>query len=124
MSPRSEEFFIEARDRLDAARRELAADKPSVTVSLAYYAMLYAARAALSEEGRYARTHAGTWILFGELFVAGDRVDRELASAARKTQELRERSDYEARRPELEEASAVVDLAERFVEAVSTAIEG
>lgn len=62
--------------------------------------------------------------MFGELFVAGERVDRELASAARKTQELRERSDYEARRPELEEASAVVDLAERFVEAVSTAIEG
>jgi hypothetical protein len=40
-----------------------------VRASTAYYAMLYAARAALREERRVARKHGGTWQLMRELFV-------------------------------------------------------
>ncbi len=37
-------------------------------------------------------------------------------------QGLRELSDYEARRPSMEEAARVMDLAERFVDAVGELI--
>jgi uncharacterized protein (UPF0332 family) len=54
-------------------------------VSAAYYAMLYAARAALSEQDRYAKTHSGTWTLFRETFVRDGRFDPALARAADQT---------------------------------------
>jgi uncharacterized protein (UPF0332 family) len=46
MSPRSAEFLEAARRRLSAAVAALD-DDPSAALSLAYYAILYAARAAL-----------------------------------------------------------------------------
>ena len=58
-----------AHERLRASRVVLGASSRSSAVSLAYYAMLYAARAALSEEDAYAKTHVGTWGLFRETFV-------------------------------------------------------
>ena len=69
MSPRSVEFMDQARDRAVIARVLLAAGHPEGAVSAAYYAMLYAARAALSEGDEYARTHGGTWHLFFERYV-------------------------------------------------------
>jgi uncharacterized protein (UPF0332 family) len=119
VSPRSAEFFAEAQARLAAARREVAAADPSASVSLAYYAMLYALRAALSEEELYAKTHRGAWDLFWQTFAATGRFDSKLASEARDVQELRQLSDYEARRPSMKEARRVLDLAERFVDAVA-----
>ena len=44
LSPRSEEFIVQARERAKAAREMLAAGRLEVTVSVAYYAMLNAAR--------------------------------------------------------------------------------
>jgi uncharacterized protein (UPF0332 family) len=58
-----------ARDRARTARAALTSGSPSSATSLAYYAMLYAARAALSEEDLNARTDGGTWQLFRETFV-------------------------------------------------------
>lgn len=49
MSPRSEEFLQQARERLSDAEAILGTAHPAVVVSAAYYGMLYAARAALSE---------------------------------------------------------------------------
>ena len=122
MSPRSEELLAGARDRLGAARAALEAGFPSSAVGAAYYAMLYAVRAALSEEDRYAKTHAGTWPLFRELFVDQGRFDEELAAEARSTQRLREATDYDALMVPREEAERIVELAARFVAAVSDAI--
>ena len=48
MSPRSVEFMDQARDRAATAREILASGHLEAAVSAAYYAMLYAARAALS----------------------------------------------------------------------------
>ena len=123
MSPRSAEFFAEAQSRLRAARTILDASDASASVSLAYYAMLYAARAALSEQDLYAKTHRGTWDLFWQTFAATDRFDRELADQARGTAALRQLSDYEAKRPSAQEATGVVELAGRFVDAVATLID-
>jgi uncharacterized protein (UPF0332 family) len=118
MSPRSEEFMAMARDRARAARAALASGSPSGATSLAYYAMLYAARAALSEEDRNARTHSGTWLLFRETFVDTSRFEDELTGAAQETQRLREGADYDALRVSAEEGERVCVLAERFVSAV------
>jgi uncharacterized protein (UPF0332 family) len=105
-----------------AARRELEAGDSSAAASLAYYGLLYAARAALSEEDRRAKTHRGTWDLYWQTFVATGRFDQALAIEARQIQSLRELSDYEAMRPSMEDAERVVGLTERFVEAVGELI--
>lgn len=123
MSPRSAEFLAEAHGRLAAARRELGAGDPSTAASLAYYGLLYAARAALSEEGRYAKTHRGAWDVFWQTFAVTGRFDATLAGEARAVQELRQLADYEARRPTMAEAENVVDVTDRFVAAVEALIE-
>lgn len=124
MSPRSEEFMASAHERVRAAHAALVAGFPSVAVSAAYYAALYAARAALSEEDRYAKTHRGVWSLFGERFVSGGRFDSGLFAAARRIQELREAADYDAREISKDQAGAIVIDAETFVARVAAMLEG
>ena len=107
--------MAEARDRLAAAQASLASGFPPAAISLAYYAMLYAARAALSEEDRYAKTHSGTWLLFGQTFVETGRYEPKLFQAARDVLPLRIGTDYEAQRVDQQQAEDVVELAERFL---------
>lgn len=114
--------MTEAAERLEAARALLERQLLGAAVSDAYYAILYAARAALSERDRTAKTHRGTWSLFHEEFVASGEIDAELARAARATQEPREGVDYAAARVSPEEAARIVDVAERFVAAVTALI--
>jgi uncharacterized protein (UPF0332 family) len=111
-----------ARERLEVAQ-VIASDFPSGATGAAYYAMLFAARAALSEEERYAKTHSGTWNLFREVFVASGHFDSELVNAARQAQQLREAADYDARVISREEADAALADAERFVSAVASMFE-
>ena len=108
-----------AADRLGAARAALAAGFDSNAASAAYYAMLYAARAALSELDKNAKTHSGTWALFRETFVATGRFDAELFSEGHATQQLREAADYDALIVPREEAGRIVALADRFVRAIA-----
>jgi uncharacterized protein (UPF0332 family) len=116
--------MAEAQRCLRGARAQLEADLPSRTVGEAYYAMLYAARAALSEEERYAKTHRGSWTLFNETFVVGGRFDRDLASQGPKLQRMREGTDYEARGASTDEAEAALATAERFVTGVLAMLGG
>lgn len=109
---------MSARDRLRAARAAAEGGFAAVAVSAAYYAVLYAARALLSEAELNAKTHAGTWSLFAEQFVARGEFDRDLYASARRLQEVRERADYDAADPTPEEATAAVSDATRFVAAV------
>jgi uncharacterized protein (UPF0332 family) len=115
--------MAEARQRLEAAHALLERRLLGAAVSDAYYAILYAARAALSEREQNAKTHRGTWSLFHEEFVAGGPFDADLAREARATQEPREGVDYAAARVSLEEAERIVDVAERFVSAVASLID-
>jgi uncharacterized protein (UPF0332 family) len=107
-----------AREALRGAQLALP-EAPARAASSAYYAMLYAARAALSEEDRHARTHRGTWHLFREQFVVGGRFDEALHEAAQDAQELREEGDYAAKSPKPADAAETVEHAERFVDAVA-----
>jgi uncharacterized protein (UPF0332 family) len=122
VSPRSEEFLAKARSRLAAARDSLAAGHPDETVSLAYYAMLYAARAALSEEDRYAKTHSEIWSQFAEVFVRPGRLEVTVYRAARELEEDRLRGDYEAASFDEERAAVAVEAAARFIDAAVDAV--
>jgi uncharacterized protein (UPF0332 family) len=118
MSPRSEEFMEQARQRLADAEKILSLVHPAVVVTTAYYAMLNAARGALSERGEYAKTHSGTWTQFSAAFVAPGEFDRQLSALARRAQEARQRGDYEAAPASAAEASEFVEGAARFIAAV------
>jgi uncharacterized protein (UPF0332 family) len=123
VSPRSDEFFQQATGRLDDARLAAAHDRRETALSTAYYACLYAARAALSEEDRYAKTHRGTWSGFHEAFVRTARFDPGLHGAAAALQRDREEVDYEAAQLTREEMESAIEAAERFVAAVRALID-
>jgi uncharacterized protein (UPF0332 family) len=118
VSPRSEEFIEQARDRLDAAREALAAGHRSVAVSVAYHSMLYSARATLSEDDENARTHRGTWNLFRIKYVATDAFDAALFTLAQHAQVAREGGDYQAVTPSQDETERYVEGADKFLAAV------
>ncbi len=117
MSPRSDEFLVAAKRRLASAEM-LAEEDPSGALSAAYYAMLYTARAALSERETSARTHRGTWHEFREAFVASGEIDEALTTEAQKFQTEREQADYEAWFAPVEEAQRAIGVARRFLEAI------
>jgi uncharacterized protein (UPF0332 family) len=123
VSPRSDEFLASARDRLRAAGAAAEGGFAAVAVSAAYYAVLYAARALLSEAELNAKTHTGTWSLFAKHFVASGEFEDDLYAAVRRLQELRERADYDARDPTPEEATGAVSDAKRFVNAVEQLLD-
>ncbi len=123
MSPRSEEFMDQAHDRVASAREVLASGHLEVAVSAAYYAMLYAARAALSERDEYARTHSGTWHLFRDRYVNSDAFDQHLFALVHQAQSAREGGDYEAITPERAEAERIVAGAGDFVAAVVSMLD-
>ena len=118
MSPRSAELLARARDGVTSARILVEAGHAATAVSTAYYAMLYAARAALSERDLHARSHSGIWGLFRDEFVVTGEFSEELAQAAQRAQARREASDYAAESFEMAEAAALVATAERFVAAI------
>jgi uncharacterized protein (UPF0332 family) len=123
MSPRSGEFMDQAHDRVALASEALASGHLEGAVSTAYYAMLYAARAALSESDEYARTHKGTWHLFHDRYVVTDAFDQHLLALAHQAQKAREGGDYEAITPEPAEAERIVAGAGDFVAAVVSMLD-
>ncbi|MDX6651873.1 MAG: hypothetical protein QOJ38_654 [Solirubrobacterales bacterium] len=124
MSPRSQEYFDMARSRLRTARMVFEDDDYPVTISLAYYSMLYAARAALSEEDLFAKTHTGVWNVLRTALVEAGRFPAELQEAGQGAQQLRWDADYAARDFSREQAEALLRSAERFLEAVETLAAG
>lgn len=107
-----------ARERLAGARDSLTAEHFELAVSAAYYAMLYAARAALSERGEHAKSHGGTWTLFSKVFVASGEFDPGLYRVTGRAQEARQEGDYEATPLSNDLASELIDGAAAFLAAV------
>jgi uncharacterized protein (UPF0332 family) len=117
VSPRSSEFLEAAQRRLAAAEVAVETD-PSTALSAAYYAMLYGARAALSERDASAKTHRGTWHEFRDAFVANGAINADLAAEVQKIQPEREQADYDAWSAPAEEARRAIELAHRFLAAI------
>jgi uncharacterized protein (UPF0332 family) len=107
-----------AHERLRQAQHDLDQGFLAGAVSIAYYAMLYAARAALSERDEHAKTHGGTWHLFHQRYVATGTFDQDLYAIATSAQRTREQGDYEAVTPGEERATAIVGGAAAFIAAV------
>jgi uncharacterized protein (UPF0332 family) len=118
VKPRSAEYLGEAERFLAAARVLLDAELPQNAAAEAYRAMFSAARAALSEADREARTHHGTWVLFDQLFVSQGVIEARLRDAARNAEELRYDSDYRLGGATQEEAKRVMADAEELVAVV------
>lgn len=110
--------MVQARDRATLAQEALTAGHRAGAVSIAYYAMLNAARAALSEDDEHARTHRGTWNLFRTRYVVTDVFDAALFTLSQHAQAAREGGDYEAVTPDEEDAKRYVRGATAFVAAV------
>lgn len=108
----------QARERVVAARELFDANHLEPAVSVAYYAMLNAARAALSEYDEYARGHGGTWHLFHQRFVATGAFDEDLHALAGSAQEARQQGDYEAITPDPGAAKGYVEGAAEFIAAI------
>ena len=122
MKARSTEYLDAARRRLGSARR-LAGDDPTTALSVAYYAALYAARAALSEQDVQARTHRGAWHELRQRFVIDGPIDAALATQLQRLQADREEADYDAVEVAPDDADAAIAAADRFITAVAAMLE-
>jgi predicted nucleotidyltransferase/HEPN domain-containing protein len=122
---RTREYLQGAELHLRMARSGISVDAPAPAIGQAYEAVLNAARAALSEEDRFARTHNGMWHLLHELLVKSGRLSPELHRRTAALHGERIEAVYGPPRPDLpwrhftlEEAEERVELAERFLRAV------
>jgi len=119
MNTQSAHLLEKAFERLGAAERLLVEGLDrSAVASDSYYAMVFAASAALTREGHHPRTHRGLWHSFHEVFVLTERFERALAVGPAQ-QKLREHADYGTFVPSEEEARAMTGSARGFVEGVS-----
>jgi uncharacterized protein (UPF0332 family)/predicted nucleotidyltransferase len=113
-----------ADEKLQAARALLKSAFEHDVISRSYYAMLYAAKAALLLEGVRVKTHQGAVAEFGRIFGATGRIDRRQTAAFARSLAERIVSDYEpALRPTAAEAAEALAGAESFVAAVRELIE-
>jgi len=88
-------------------------------VSRAYYAVLHAAKAALSLAGVESDTHDGVRRMFGLHLVKTGKIEKEFAKILTAGQEDREIGDYEANiEIEEERARQRVNEAEKFVQRI------
>lgn len=108
-----------AENKLDHARRIFKIGLYDDAVSRAYYAMFYAAKAALLAEGVDLRRHSSAVTKFRELFVVTGRVDAEYLRYLGRAQSARERSDYAPFVPLSKEGTEeILDTAESFIEKI------
>lgn len=122
MSPRSDELIKAAKRRLAAASVVVEED-PSTALSAAYYAMLYGARAALSERDISAKTHRGIWHELRRALVDTGELDADLAASVQRLQPEREQADYDAWFAPDEDARSAIDLAQKFLTAIEAALD-
>lgn len=123
MSPRSKDFLVQAKERLKVATVDLEAGFPTEAVSNAYFAMLYAARAALSERDLYSKTHRGVWSQFAEQFVKTKAVEAQWSAVAETARDIREGGDYDAVSIDASTAEGLITQASKFVDLIEQLIE-
>jgi uncharacterized protein (UPF0332 family) len=80
--------------KLSHARQIFAIGLFDDAISRAYYAMFYAAKAALLSKGLDLRRHSASIAKFRELYVITGQIDAEYLHYLGQAQSARERSDY------------------------------
>ena len=111
----------QAEESLDEARFLLAGGKSTRSViNRAYYAMFYAVLALLVYEEFSSSKHSGVLSYFNRRFIKGGVFDKSLGLWLGKAFELRQRVDYrEQVEPAREQATQILDQADRFIKAVT-----
>ncbi len=105
-----------AEDKIDRAKRAFRAELYGESISIAYYAMFYASRAALLSKGLYLVKHQAAIDKFGELFIKPGMVDKKFSDYLKGAKEKREQSDYKPYEPiSREDAEKVLADAEAFI---------
>lgn len=112
-------LFRKARRALRAVRVTLDIGDSEAAVDRAYYAMFYAATAALLSVGERPKTHRGTCLRFQLHFIRSGRIEKAMGQVLIRGRDLRLRTDNDT--SSLLDARAVSNLstdAERFVNSV------
>ena len=116
--PAAAAYMAKARRALKAARLLNGEDESEGTCNRAYYAMFYAAHAALltADAGvpEY-KTHRGLVAAFGKRIVVAGLMDADFGRSLNEVQKIRELADYLGDPPPYEAASQALRLAEDFV---------
>ena len=126
MSSSSAQAMLDkARRALDAARSSLAGGETEGACNRAYYAMFYAANAALWAAGAYpdgavVKTHAGMLSLVAQHLVKTGILGAEHGRALANVQKARLLADYTADPPSIADAADALSRAEIFVGVVAS----
>ncbi|MBI4770924.1 MAG: HEPN domain-containing protein [Chloroflexi bacterium] len=118
-------WLARAREYLRAAEHEFNGEFYARSISTAYYAMFYAATAALTSIGVSRARHSGVESAFGEYFVRTGKINREVGQLLSRAREDREESDYDEI-PVMghDSAHTILDYARRFVREVAAYLAG
>lgn len=113
-------WLEKAEETLDAARALRDRGFYNQMVSASYYAMFYAAKAALVSDGVHSKKHSGVISSFGRLFAKTGRLDPRLHRALMTAYKDRQLTDYRIGSAAAPEAAAdSLEEAEEFVAAVT-----
>jgi len=113
-----DDLLAKADSRLTAAARDLKAADVERSLSASYYAMFYAACAALEKVGVSRAKHSAVIAAFGAQFAKTKRVDARYHSMLLGAFALRSAADYETRAAlSAETAKETLDNARSFVAA-------
>ncbi|MBI4788373.1 MAG: HEPN domain-containing protein [Chloroflexi bacterium] len=119
----AEDAIAEAKEKLAAAEYNLNGNFYRDAISRAYYAVLYAADAALATKGFVPKSHSGTNTLFGYHVIQKKRVDAKFKGLFRRIEKARNDADYHPKVPfNREDAEYWLERAKEFVTAIESGI--
>lgn len=118
MQPEIDDLLRRARHGLEAVRLLLEGGFYDIAASRAYYAMFYAAEAALLSKGIARSRHSGVIAAFNEYFVHTGLLPDALATALSNAFDQRNEADYGSQPFARERAEALLKDTEDFVSAV------
>ena len=114
-----------AKEDLQVAQLNLEHNFFRKSISASYYAVLYAADAALATKGFVPQSHEGTHSLFGFHFIRKNFVDAKFKGLIKRAKDERMKADYKRDATfTREDAEYWVARAKEFVETIDAAIPG
>ncbi len=124
MNPQQQRLLEVARRAFESAERSISADDAATAANRAYYAMLYAAQAALVGEEVEVRSNRAVHAAFGIRFAKTARLDPRLHRWLLDAFDLRLLADYDplwtleaaSIRETVEQAGRMIDTIERLLE--------
>ncbi len=122
--PEYEKYLERAYEALDSAKILFENEKYNSSISQAYYAMFYAAKALLSVKDIHPKTHRGVIAELGLEYINKGFVEEVYGKIFAKGLQLRERADYDVYfQATKEESEEIIKDAEKFIERIKDAID-